>query len=697
MTNRNLWQSLCAAVLIFLSALNVSYADVTQTDLTTIEIRSDHAIIAPGDVFHIAIEITPDEGWHGYWENPGDAGLKLSVNWDLPEGIEIGDLQFTTPHLIPFEEIVTYGYEGEFTVIAEAKADENMIASDLRIGGDAFWLVCSDALCVPQEAKIGFNQEIGESKIDVRVDTIVKAAKDDMPEFAIWPSNFYTDGENFNVKTEIPVEYPVIESAYLFPHTEGMMENVYRQNVSFVDGNLIGRFKNAYGYADNADFKFLLKFKTGDGKELAYLLNAEKSETPILASNPQVAEQSREVTSELGLMMALTFAFLGGVILNLMPCVFPILSLKAMSVVELSSKDPAEARLSGLLYTAGVVVCFGLIGLTVNLLALGWGFHMQLPVINFALGLLMVVIGLNLLGVFEFSSAFSGVGGSLVNDSGGSRSSRRSTFFTGFLAVVVATPCTAPFMASALGYAFISGGIAGFIIFVALGLGLAFPYLLLCYVPPLRRFLPRPGAWMESMRNVLGFPMLATALWLFWILGNQIGVNAMTVAVAASLLLGVSLWTIKKRGAVWKAISVLSLIGILYSGYTLSSMKAEQTIVSANGSGLNAVAFNSIELGSLLEQEDAVFVYFTADWCVTCKLNERVALSVPKVHDAFLDKEITVMVGDWTNQNPDITETLRRYGRIGVPLYLYFPVGRELDNPVILPQILTPDIVIEAL
>lgn len=693
----NLWHGIVAAILILFTTLSSGVADVVRTDLSTIEIRSDHTSVAPGEVFHIAIEMTPDAGWHGYWENPGDAGLKLSMNWVLPEGIEIGELRFTTPHLVPFEEIVTYGYEDKFTIIAEARADETITTSDLRIGGDAFWLICSDALCVPQEAKIGFDQSIGDSVLDERVGAIVKAAQDDMPVIGNWPSQFYTDGENFTLKSEIPDEYPVIESAYLFPHTEGMMENVYRQDLSFVDGNIIGQFKNAYGYADNADFKFLLKFKTGDGTDLAYLLNAEKSETPIVAARSQVVDQPEEVSSELGLLMALTFAFLGGVILNLMPCVFPILSLKAMSVVELSSKDPREARLSGLLYTAGVVICFGLIGATVNLLALGWGFHMQLPVVNFVLGLLMVMIGLNLLGVFEFSSTFSGIGGSLVGDSGGSGSSRRSSFFTGFLAVVVATPCTAPFMASALGYAFISGGIAGFSIFVALGLGLAFPYLLLCYVPAFRGFLPRPGAWMESMRNILGFPMLATALWLFWILGNQIGVNAMTIAVAASLLLGVTLWTIKKNGAVWKVISVVSLFGILYSGYSLSTMKADQITVASDGGGLNSVAFSSTELGNLLDQEEAVFVYFTADWCVTCKLNERVALSESEVHDAFSDKQITVMVGDWTNQNPDITKTLRNYGRIGVPLYLYFPAGRKVDNPVILPQILTPSIVIETL
>ncbi len=693
---RKIWQMLFAANLFVLAALCPSAADVVRTDLSEIEMRTDYRSVSAGDEFHIIIELTPDQGWHAYWENPGDAGLKLEMDWDVPEGVEIGPLQFTTPHLIPFEEIVSYGYDGKVTILADARVAEDVDVSQLQISGNAFWLICSDALCVPQDAKIGFSLPVGESAIEPDLMALVEAAKADMPLTADWVSQFHTDGQSFTVKAEVPAEYPVIESAYLFPHTEGMMENVYHQDLSFVDGNIIGRFQNAYGYVDNQEFSFLLKFKTGDGAEKAYLLTAIKSDEPVAAPREMAAVQPK-VSSELGLAMALSFAFIGGLILNLMPCVFPILSLKAMSVVELSSKHPREARLSGLIYTAGVVVSFGLIGVVVNALSLGWGFHMQMPIVNFILGLLMVLIGLNLLGVFEFGSAFSGWGQGLVQNEGGKSANRRSTFFTGVLAVVVATPCTAPFMATALGYAFINGGLGGFFVFLSLGLGLAFPYLLLCYAPVLRRALPRPGSWMETMRNILGFPMLATALWLFWILGNQIGVNAMTVAVAASLLLAISLWANSKNKMAWKILSGACLLAVLYFGYVVSNMEIEKTSVAADDGGLNAVPFSSVQLQELIDNRQAVFVYFTADWCVTCKLNERVALSQPEVHKAFSDNGITVMVGDWTNQNPDITKTLQSYGRIGVPLYLYFPAGSDMSNPEVLPQILTSDIVIAVL
>ena len=698
---KKITQIIIATTILIVSLVGTSFAEVVRTDLSKIEIQADHKSVAKGTEFHIVIELTPHPGWHAYWENPGDAGLKLTMDWAEQQGVEIEALQFTTPHLIPFEEIVSYGYDGKVVIIAKAVVSDEFTQSNVTIGGNAFWLICSDALCVPQDTEINFELPVGENIIDRRISAIVEVAKADMPTPATWPSSFYTDGENFTITSEVPLEYAVIESAYLFPQTEGMVENVYYQDLSFVDGRIIGRFKNAYGYEESEDFKFVLSFKTGDGEDVAYALNATKTLQPIAASQPTLdnsIETSPSSTADLGLLSALMFAFLGGLILNLMPCVFPILSLKAMSVARLSEKDPSEARLSGLLYTSGVVICFAIIGALVNGLSVGWGFHLQMPIVNFLLGLLMILIGLNLLGVFEFGSSFVGIGQSLVDGGGDNRNkARRSTFLTGFLAVVVATPCTAPFMASALGFAFITGGVGGFLVFIMLGVGLAFPYLLLCYVPGFRTVLPKPGAWMETMKNILGFPMLGTAIWLFWIMGNQLGVNAMAVAVAASLLLGVTVWAISKEGGVWKVLSALSAASVIYSGYYISTINIEQRVVSSDEGGLNAVQFSSENLRNELINDQAMFVYFTADWCVTCKLNERVALSKSSVHQAFADENIKVMVGDWTNQNPDITQTLQRYGRIGVPLYLYFPKGRDIDNPVILPQILTPNIVIEAL
>lgn len=700
MVFKDILRALVSIKLMIILVFSFAHAAEVNTDLANLKIGADHSSVAPGDDFHIVIELTPIEGWHGYWENPGDAGLKLTMDWNDVPGIEIGELQFTSPHLIPFEEIVSYGYDGKITIIAEAQIEDDFSGSMAEIGGAAFWLVCSDALCVPQDAEISFELPVGETVIDKFQQATVNAAKDDMPVSVDWETAFHTDGENFTVKAEIPEEYNVIESAYLFPHSEGMIENVYYQDISFVNQEIIGRFKNAYGYEDNEQFNYVLSLKTGEGEELAFALSATKSAEPVASVlNAASAEPAgAPIAPDISLATALLFAFIGGVILNLMPCVFPILSLKVMSVTKLGEKSVGEARKNGLIYTAGILVSFAAIGILVTSLSVGWGFHMQLPLVNFGLGLLMVLIALNLFGIFEVTGRFAGVGQGLINQEEDA-SSGKNTFFTGVLAVVVATPCTAPFMASALGFAFISGGVTGLLVFLALGFGLAFPYLLICYVPAFRSILPKPGAWMESMRNILGFPMLATALWLFWIMGNQVGVNGMTIAIAASMALAMAIWAISKQGMAWKLLSAISIGLVFFSGYLISqqNITISGEISTASDGGLNAEPFSSEALAQQIGQNKAVFVYFTADWCVTCKLNERVALSQTSVHQAFSDKNITVMVGDWTNQNPDITRTLQKYGRIGVPLYLYFPEGRSIDNPVILPQILTPESVIQAL
>ncbi|MDG1438021.1 MAG: protein-disulfide reductase DsbD family protein, partial [Emcibacteraceae bacterium] len=435
MINHYLWRIFVALNILFVFAVNSVHADAVRTDLTKLELSTDKKSLLPGSEFTAVIELTPDLGWHAYWENPGDAGLKLEMAWNLPSGVEIGPLKFTTPHLIPYEDIVSYGYDGKVTIIAEGKVDESFSADEFTIGGEAFWLICSDALCVPQDAIISHSVNVGEPQIDLRLQELIKITKADMPIQENWATQFHTDGENFTIRSEIPGEYAVIESAYLFPHSEGMIENTYTQDLSFINGEIIGRFQNAYGYEDRDQFNFVLTFKTGEGQEHAVALSSTKSIEPVAEALVKAEVEERGPLTNLGFGSALIFAFIGGIILNLMPCVFPILSLKAMSVLELSRKDPSEARMSGLIYTAGIMVTFGAIGALVSILSLGWGFHMQMPIINFLLGLMMVAIGLNLLGVYEIGSNLMGLGQNLVQNG----SSRKTTFFTGVLAVVVAT------------------------------------------------------------------------------------------------------------------------------------------------------------------------------------------------------------------------------------------------------------------
>ncbi len=428
---------------------------------------------------------------------------------------------------------------------------------------------------------------------------------------------------------------------------------------------------------------------------------------------PADALAAAEVAPDsMGIGGALLFAFVGGLILNLMPCVFPVLSIKALSLVAMPRDDRSLARQSGGLYTVGILVAFAvvggaLLGIRAAGQAAGWGFQLQNPVFNLVLGLLMLAIGLNLLGVFEIGMRIAGAGQTLT--AGGER---RAAFFTGLLAVVVATPCTAPFMAGALGYALVQPATVALAIFLALGAGLAAPYLLISFIPAIGRLLPRPGPWMSAFRNVLAFPMFATGIWLFWIVGKQAGVNAMATALAAALFFGFGLWAYGRsasavRAAPWRGTAAAALLVTAYLGTSIERPQADAIAETASVSDPDSNAgtlgllqlerFTPERVIGYIDAGQPVFVFFTADWCLNCKTNERVALSTDEVGEAFAARGIKVVVGDWTNENPLITEWLQRYGRAGVPLYLYFPKGASLEEPAILPQVLLPETVIQAI
>lgn len=408
----------------------------------------------------------------------------------------------------------------------------------------------------------------------------------------------------------------------------------------------------------------------------------------------------------LGFFAAIIFAFLGGVILNLMPCVFPILSMKALSLVELANTESRAARTNGVMYTLGILVAFCAVAAVMVVFrsageAVGWGFHMQNPAVVVGLGLLMVAVAMNLLGAFEVGTRVTGVGQGLARGSGSPQA-----FVTGVLAVVVATPCMAPFMAGALGYALIQPAAVTFAVFLVLGLGLAFPYLLLCFVPAAASLLPKPGAWMATFRHCLAFPMLITALWLFWIVGRQLGPTSMFAALLSATAAAFALWAYgrgfnSRLKRAWYATAVL---GAIAGGFAFSQVEANRIVPRAEGElsggmlgGLKLERFDSDRVKQYIAAGQPTFVYFTADWCLSCKTNERVALATDEVAEAFNSRGIKVVEGDWTTEDPVITEWLGMYDRAGVPLYLYFPEGSSLRTATILPQILTPGIVIDVI
>ena len=465
---------------------------------------------------------------------------------------------------------------------------------------------------------------------------------------------------------------------YAIPHNWGLIKTT-----SPIMADISESGVTFSGKADNRPLdnlitsSFVIKSDTG----AAYHVTAKLSDT---------ITQSVESQS---LVFILAFAFIGGMILNLMPCVFPVLSMKALSLVKLSTHEKKHVRTSGLAYTAGIILSFVIIAGVLIILkgageSIGWGFQLQNPYVVTGLAILLFIIGLNLMGLFEISGRFTNIGSNLT-----SGNDVKSSFFTGVLATLVATPCTAPFMASAIGYALTQNAFISLLVFATLGLGLAFPYLLLTFVPAVQKIMPRPGAWMDTFKQALAWPMFASVIWLVWVLIQQSGDLAILYILGLFTAILFIIWFFKKISSrLWRVGMMAFLIGV-FIGYSSVLMPKSET---------NYQAFNPTELERILiENPDrAVFTNMTAAWCITCLVNERTSLSDADVVAAFADQDILYMKGDWTNRDATITNYLESFNRNGVPLYVYYaPVGSDgtRPDPVLLPQILTPHIILETI
>jgi thiol:disulfide interchange protein DsbD len=487
-----------------------------------------------------------------------------------------------------------------------------------------------------------------------------------------------------------------ISSAWFYPEQWGKINHSAAQ--SFVQEGRFLKLALPAGSAPPVDGEaprgvLVIGEATTDGERLTGFELA--SQTAPAPGNPKSA------SAELGVAAAMLLAFLGGMVLNLMPCVFPVLSIKALSLLKHAEYSPLQKRLQGMAYTAGVLVSFALLASVLILLkaggqAIGWGFQYQSPIFVVIVAYLMFAVGLNLSGLFTVGASAVGVGSSLA-----ARSGYSGSFFTGVLATIVATPCTAPFMGAAIGYALGQSAPALLAIFLSLGLGLAFPYLLLTAWPRLQRLLPRPGIWMERVKEGLAFPMYAAAVWLVWVLAQQGGPNAVLVALGGMVLIALAGWlyTVTRQGSSWSrhsgaGFAALALVVALAGG----GFGVDAVAVPTGSQALASVSdkhwqtYSTEHLRELRQAGKPVFVNMTAAWCISCLVNERVALSDASVVDLFKNGNITYLKGDWTNQDKQITAYLAEFGRSGVPLYVYYPAGTD-SVPVVLPQLLTPDIV----
>lgn len=642
---------------------------------------------APGQSFTIAIRMRPDDGWHGYWLNPGDAGRPDSFDWDLPEGVSIGTLRYPVPERLSISGIMNYIYHGEYALLADVTLDESIApGTTLPLRAQGQWLACTDEQCVPEGGALGIELVAGTGAISDA--TVFDGYRANLPRPLASEAVFEVVGDTLRLGIPFP-ESGSVSAPYFFSETDQMLKYSAAQNISRNGDMLIVEVPAGLDAGASERIEGLLKIGEHNGLMLAAMPGAVPAAGVPISGEPM---QSSAMAADIGtILFALGGAILGGVLLNIMPCVFPILSLKALSLAKAGGEERAVRR-DALAYTAGVViVCLGLgaalLALRASGAAAGWAFQLQDPRMILFLLLLVTAIALNLAGLFEVPSIS---GGGRFADKDGATGS----FFTGALAAFVATPCTGPFMGFALGAALVVPTIVAMAIFAGLGFGLALPFLILAFVPALRAKLPKPGPWMERFRHLMAVPMFLTALALGWVLGRQTGVNGMTLGIAAALGIALMLWWAGNRQVAGKRawLPIVPAMIVVLAALAVVPTSSPAQAGQSEGGALNAEGFTETRLEELRAGGQPVFVYFTADWCITCKANEVGALNRSAVAEHFEAQNIAVLVGDWTNGDPVIGRFLESHGRSGVPLYLYYAPGGE---PEILPQILTAGMLTE--
>lgn len=715
---------LAALLLSTVSSWSQAAPSPQDPPLVEASLVSSVSAVRPGEKITVGLHQRIAPHWHTYWMNPGDSGLATTLAWTLPAGAVAGDIQWPAPHRFTQGPVTNYGYETQVTLLTPIQ-----VPADAKPGGSfplevtAKWLVCKE-VCIPQEAKLALPLKV------VAADTprdeghaLIDQARAQLPEQASFTSEavLQADGGLALRIPKVSAQWPKASDVWFYPDEWGRISHnapQARQDDDAKATTLSLAAGDAPATAGQV-LKGVLVVSEGEGDQAArksYWVSASIKPgaggvAPPSAASPQPGAEpvaAAAPTADLTLGSALLLALLGGVVLNLMPCVFPVLSIKALSLLNHGDQTPRQVRLHGLVYTAGVLSSFALLGgLLVALKAggnqVGWGFQFQSPVFVLAVAYLMFAVGLSLSGVFTIGGSVTGVGSSLAE-----RSGYAGSFFTGVLATVVATPCTAPFMGGAIGFALGQPAAVLMAVFLSLGLGLALPYLLLSWWPRLQRWLPRPGLWMERVKQFFAFPMYGAAIWLVWVLAQQAGVDAVAVALGGLLVIALAAWiydstrTSRPWGQHGGTMAALTFLALALGGGYVGVQSGAASLAGVNeakaslGSTERAwEPYSAERLSELRAKGQPVFVNLTAAWCITCLVNERVALSRPAVVDAFKSSGITYLKGDWTNQDPQISQVLSDFGRSGVPLYVLYPEGPQ-SKPVVLPQILTPEVVLAA-
>jgi len=624
-------------------------------------VKNSYDLKADGSYIGIKFEL--DKNWHTYWKNPGDSGGPLEITWELPDQFKLDQISWPKPELIPYPPLMTYGYNNE--VIFPFKVSQYELNTNKEISVSVDFLICAD-VCIPEKAYI--TTSIADIPLDNKLDFFIEQ----VPNVTL-PIEVYLSDNSLELKFSKTDEN--IDRVYFYSDIENVVEHAAIQKL----------IEEKYNYS--------LKIQLFDSSKLTEISGIIVIDgKPFKVKSSVVNAPEIELFDELTLLQAVLFAFIGGLILNLMPCVFPVISLKVLSFVSMGGESLSKIRLHSLSFAFGVVVTFLTIALTIILLKqsgsmLGWGFQLQSPVVVSILALIMFLIGLVLLMDINIGTSFTRLGASP-----GMNPNYMNSFFTGVLAVIVASPCTAPFMGAAIGYAIVQPTIITLPVFLSLALGFAFPYLLLTAKPSLISSIPKPGKWMEILKEFFAFPMFATSLWLIWVFNIQTNSDQLISLLICFLAVSIFMWIYKTFAN--KAFIIASFMLTALFLFSQINNFSTNNILAVKSNESKELWYLGIE-EDLQKSQQAYFINYTAAWCITCQANDKVALSRAKVKEYMTVNEIDYIVADWTNKDKDILQSLNKYGRNGVPLYIFWKPGME--NPGILPAILTENILIENL
>ncbi|MFN0038747.1 MAG: protein-disulfide reductase DsbD family protein [Burkholderiales bacterium] len=668
------------------------------------QLIAEKTSLRPGEPATLALRLKMQKHWHTYWRNPGDSGLPTRITWTLPAGFAAGPIQWPVPRRIQVGPLVNFGFEGEIFLLTDIQVPDTIPSgTKIPVTARADWLVCEE-ICIPGDAtlKLELPVDSGIAAADARWSRQFERTRQGLPrELQGWAPRAFLRGGDLVIRLEESGQSRVIPALTFFPDTDGWIENAAPQTL----------FRSATAYelrvaaAPNAAKKSgplhgLLVADSG----LDDITGAATVSMPFSAIAPTddsapVAPAPSVQTASIGWLAALAAAFLGGILLNLMPCVFPVVSIKVLGFVGQSRGNPGSLRAHGLAFTAGVLVSFWIIAGILLMLraqgeALGWGYPLQSPPLVAMLAVLFFVLALNLSGVFEFGTRLPSWFGHLKF-----RNAYADSALTGLLATLVATPCTAPFMGAALGYAFVQPAAEAMTVFTALALGMAAPYLLLSFSPRLIARLPRPGAWMLTLKQVLAFPLYLTVAWLAWVLGRQLGVDAMARLAGGLIFVAAAAWLIGSGGekTVLRKVSAALAIALAAAGIVFAwPASAPAGTGVAIESEQAWQPWSEAAVARARAAGKAVFVDFTAAWCITCQVNKRLVLESEKVDARLRRNDVALFRADWTHRDANITAALSALGRNGVPVYAVYAAAVD-RAPVLLSELLTQDRVLSAI